>query len=309
MSVANRHRTLGAVLIILSLPVVLAVTETVTFRAANRSNGTLLSSGEEREYLLFVPRSYHQGTPTALIISMHGAGGWPASQQQISQWDEVAEREGFIVVYPSGLKGRGPRIWRADADNDQAYDVRFIADLLDTISATYSIDRARIYANGFSNGGGMSFVLSCTLSDRIAAVGLVDAAHLQPWGACAHQRPVPMIAFHGTSQSAAPYHGGKSWVAARPFPSIPRWTATWARRNNCAEEPVETVVAFDVVRIEYPNCVGNAAVVLYRIEGGGHTWPGGGPLPEWFVGTTSQSIDASAEMWKFFREHPLTERP
>ena len=209
-------------------------------------------------------------------------------------------------MYPSGLKGRGPRIWRADGDADQAKDVRFISELIDTISAAYNIDAARIYANGLSNGGGMSFVLSCTLSDRIAAVGMVGAAHLQSWRLCTDPRPVPMISFHGTADSAAPYLGGKSWVAPRPFPSIPRWTAAWARRNGCADIPVESVVAVDVVRIEYPNCVGDADVVLYRIEGGGHTWPGGGPLPEWFLGTTSHSVNATAEMWKFFWEHPLT---
>ena len=69
--------------------------------------------------------------------------------------------------------------------------------------------------------------------------------------------------------------------------------------------PVDSLVAPDVVRRAYTGCAGDAAVVLYTIRGGGHTWPGGGPLPEWFVGTTSSSIDASSLMWEFFREHPL----
>jgi polyhydroxybutyrate depolymerase len=64
-------------------------------------------------------------------------------------------------------------------------------------------------------------------------------------------------------------------------------------------------VAADVTRIAYTNCADDAAVVLYRIEGGGHTWPGGQPLPEWFAGPTSRSIDASSEMWAFFEAHPL----
>jgi polyhydroxybutyrate depolymerase len=150
----------------------------------------------------------------------------------------------------------------------------------------------------------MSFVLSCTLSDRIAAVGMVGAAQLLPWSWCTDHRPVPMIAFHGTADNAAPYHGGMSWVTSERFPSIPGWTALWARRNGCAAGPVESVVAADVTRIEYRNCADSAGVVLYRIEGGGHTWPGGGPLPEWFVGRTSNGVDATAVMWKFFREHP-----
>ena len=64
-------------------------------------------------------------------------------------------------------------------------------------------------------------------------------------------------------------------------------------------------MAADVTRRVYASCAGDAAVVLYTIKGGGHTWPGGKPLSEWFVGPTSRSIDASSLMWTFFREHPL----
>lgn len=308
MTMAIRWRVLGPVLLILSLPGVLAISEAASFHRANRSNGTLVSSGERREYLLHVPASYDPGTPTALVISLHGAALWPVAQQRISQWDDEADRHGFLVVYPSGVAGRGPRTWRADGDADQARDVRFIAELIDTLSALYRIDSTRIYANGLSNGGGMSFVLSCTLADRIAAVGMVAAAHLVPWSACTDRRPVPMVAFHGTKDTAVPYEGGLSWVAPIRFPGIPAWTATWADRNHCAEGPIESRVAADVTRIEYRDCAADADVVLYRIAGGGHTWPGGGPLPEWFVGRTSPGVDATAEMWTFFRDHPLVSR-
>jgi polyhydroxybutyrate depolymerase len=64
-------------------------------------------------------------------------------------------------------------------------------------------------------------------------------------------------------------------------------------------------VAPDVTRRIYTRCANDATVVLYTIEGGGHTWPGGGRVPEWFAGRTSYSIDASSLMWAFFREHPL----
>ena len=127
-----------------------------------------------------------------------------------------------------------------------------------------------------------------------------------PWDQCPDHRPVPLIAFHGTADPATRYHGGESWVARNHvFPDIPTWMATYARRNRCGPNPVESVVAADVTRIEYTSCAEDAAVILYRVEGGGHTWPGGGVLPEWFAGTTSHSIDASSEMWAFFREHPL----
>lgn len=299
----RRRGIIAAVLVLIGLPVALAAIEAVSFLVSNRSNGSLVSSGQKREYLLYVPKSYDRSKPTALVISLHGAGLWGAAQKETSQWNTVADAQGFIVVYPSGTGA--PRVWHEDGGPGPSRDVRFIAELIDTLEARYNIDPTRIYANGLSNGGGMSFELSCTLSDRIAAVGLVGAALFLPFDWCTDHRPVPMIAFHGTADSAAPYTGGFSWVAPQRFQNIPAFTASWARRNQCGPQPMDSVVATDVTREEYSNCAGNAAVVLYTIQGGGHTWPGGGPLPQWFAGRTTNSIDATDLMWEFFRAHPL----
>ena len=305
VTATNGKVVLGVVLGLIGLPVVLALTEAVAFHVQNRSNRSLVSSGQTREYLLYVPRSYDRSKPTPLVISMHGAGLWGAAQKETSQWNRMAEREGFIVVYPSGIGGAGLRVWHVDRGPGLIRDVRFISEMIDTLEVAFNIDPARIYANGLSNGGGMSFVLSCTLSDRIAAVGMVAAAQLLPWSWCADHRPVPMIEFHGTADPVTPYYGGRTWVAAETFPSIPAWTANWARRNRCGTSPAESVIAADVTRLEYPNCADDAAVVLYRVEGGGHSWPGGKPLPEWLAGPTSKGVDATGEMWAFFRAHPL----
>jgi polyhydroxybutyrate depolymerase len=166
---------------------------------------------------------------------MHGAMNWPSFQMNLSQWNEAADENGFIVVYPAG-RGTGPKIWSMEGEQTPSRmpDVVFISELIDTLEAAYNIDTTRIYADGISNGGGMAFVLSCTLSHRIAAIGAVAAAQLLPWSWCADSRPVPMIAFHGTGDRLTPYNGGKVWLAPETFPSIPTWTANWARRNRCA---------------------------------------------------------------------------
>lgn len=295
-------------LILLALPALFALFEAISTFARNRNNGTLISSGLKREYLLYVPTSYDSAKPSPLVISMHGAAGWPAQQRELSEWNRLADREGFLVVYPAGIEGTGPRVWHVDRGDGLEKDVRFIADLIDKIAADYNIDRTRIYANGMSNGGGMSFVLSCTMSARIAAVGLVASAQTLPWSWCTDPRPVPMIAFHGDADPLVPYHGGVSWGAPKPFPDITVWAAKWARRNRCQPNAIETRVTSDVMRREFTHCAGDAAVILYTIEDGGHTWPGGGPLPEWGVGRTTHSIDASAVVWSFFRAHPLRRR-
>ena len=304
-----RKVIIAVVLVIVGLPVLLVLILMGAVSAANRTNGAIVSSGQKREYLVYVPRSYDRTKPTPLVISMHGAMNWPALQARISQWNKAADRDGFLVVYPSGT-GFGPKAWFMEGAGTPSRmpDVSFISELIDTLEATYDVDTTRIYVNGFSNGGGMAFVLSCTLSRRIAAIGAVSAAQSLPWSWCADSTPVPMIAFHGTADRIVPYTGGKVWLAPKPLPSVRAWVASWGRRNGCAPNPADSMVTADVSRLEFTGCVDDAAVVLYTIKGAGHQWPGGRPLPAWLVGPTNPSIDATSLMWAFFREHRLVTR-
>jgi polyhydroxybutyrate depolymerase len=309
--IARRHAVLGTVLLAITLPTAFALGEAVSFYLHNRANGSIVSSGQKREYVLYVPPSYDRTKATPLVISMHGAGGWPVQQMNMTGWNRLADSERFIVVYPSGADGPGPRIWHVGEEPDLAKDVRFIAELIDKLQASYNIDAKRIYANGFSNGGGMAFVLSCTLSDRIAAVGLVGAAQTLPWNWCTDRRPVPAIVFHGTADPFAPYNGGTSPIApdAMRFPNVGTWAAKWAVRNRCAPAPIESAFAPDVTRREYTDCAAESTVLLYNVNGAGHQWFGGDAFPNWFVGPTSRTVDATREMWAFFREHPLRRNP
>jgi polyhydroxybutyrate depolymerase len=297
---------IGTVLACLGLPALAVLVDAASQFAANRSTGVIVIAGKERDYIVHVPPGYDPAKPTPLVISLHGAGNWGAFQMNVTGMNRVADKHGFIVAYPSG-EGGGKRIWgmRGLGNPQKMPDVVFLSALIDRLQAEYNIDPARIYANGYSNGGGMSFVLSCTLSHRIAAIGAVAAAETVPWAWCRDSTPVPMIAIHGTADRITPYNGGKVWVAQDPFPSIPGWAENWARRNRCSPVPVDSRVAHDVMRREYFGCASDATVVLYTLEGIGHTWPGGPHPPEWALGRTTQSIDASELMWAFFREHPL----
>ena len=212
---------LATVLVLIGLPALLVLSEAVWHHIRNRHNGSIVSSGETREYVLHVPKNYDRARPTPLVISLHGGALWGAAQMVISQWNGVAEREGVIVVYPSGSRGDGPRHWETNDEPSLMREVRFIADLVDTLSAGYHIDSRRIYADGLSNGGGMALVLSCRLSDRIAAIGMVAAAHFLPWDWCTERRAVPIIAFHrdgrpGDSISRRSHMGGSGPVSEHP---------------------------------------------------------------------------------------------
>ena len=300
---SKRGRTLAIIVLVLLAPVLLAGYQAYSFYVAEGPTHYMVSSGEKRDYTLYVPDNYDRNKPTPLVISMHGAGLWGRAQMDISRWNEVADQHGFIVVYPSGWKHAGPRIWRVFPGQTNK-DVRFISELIDTIAAKYNIDRTRVYANGLSNGGGMSFALSCELNDRIAAVGMIASAQTMPWGECTKAKPVPALMIHGTADQAAPYHGRTSWVSEkRPFPNLPNFMATWAERNRCSPKPVDTRIASDIIKRSYVDCA--ADVVFYTIEEGGHTWPGGGHMPYWMAGRMSNSISASEVMWEFFQSHPL----
>ena len=180
-------------------------------------SGRIVSGGQERAYVLHVPKNYDPSIPVPLVISLHGFAEWPAHQMEISRWNDLADREGFLVVYPAGTGF--PLRWRlrGDATNPDLpmTDVRFISDLIDRLMQEYRIDPARVYANGLSNGGGMSDVLACTLADRIAAIGGVSGAYLFPRDECRPPRAVPVIAFHGTDDPIVPYPGGELDILPR----------------------------------------------------------------------------------------------
>ena len=147
----------------------------------------------------------------------------------ISGWNNLADKHGFVVVYPAGI-GDGPKAWFMEGRQTPTRmpDVIFISELIKRLESTYNIDPGRIYADGLSNGGGMAFALANVLSDRIAAVGMVSAARSLDWNWFPGQRTVPMIAFHGTEDRVTLYKGGPTPVGPDIFPGVLEFSAGWA---------------------------------------------------------------------------------
>lgn len=291
-------------LVPLGLVITLIILAIGGYLLINQTNGSLVSFGEKRTYLLYVPESYDGAIPTSLVISLHGFAEWPAHLMQMSGWNNLADQHGFILVYPSGTGF--PLRWRYHSSpGDHAntsLDTLFIQDLIDQLASEYNLDSELIYVNGMSNGGGMSFVLSCQLSERITAIGSVSGAYLYSWDDCNPTRAVPTIVFHGTEDAIVPYQGGPSRSFEIPFPNIPEWINTLAQRNGCNQDPLEIPINGQVSGLQYRDC--EAEVVLYTITGGGHTWPGGKPIPKWIAGHTTQDVHATRLMWEFFQQYP-----
>lgn len=151
----------------------------------------------------------------------------------------------------------------------------------------------------------MTFLLGCELADRIAATGTVAGAFVLPMELCTPSRPMPLIAFHGTADPIVPFAGGPSRGFDLPFPYIPQWMSERSELNGCDPTPLSLPSSGAVSGVRHTSCLKDAEVIFYTIEGGGHTWPGGHPLPEGIAGYTNMDINASETMWAFFKQYTL----
>jgi len=268
------------------------------------SNGALTSGDAQRRYLLHVPPGLDAGRPVPLVVVIHGFMQSPEHQRAMTRWDEFADAEGFITVYPMGT-GVPPR-WTVHepmaTSRETRTHVEFIRGLVEDLAGRYAIDRDRVYACGMSNGGGLASVLACELPEVFAAVGSVAGLYTYPVdGGLAPGPAVPLIAFHGELDRIVPLQGAANRLGY-PVPPVAEWLDAYARRCGCSVRTEERI-GETVERVSYTGGPGGAEVVWYRIAGAGHTWPGGVPLPVMITGPTSDAVDATALMWQFFRRH------
>jgi polyhydroxybutyrate depolymerase len=228
---------------------------------------------------------------------------------------QKSDEAGFVAVYPNGtgalnlyltFNAGGLEPERAKTRPD---DVRFTAALLDDLERQVNFDRKRVYATGIANGGMMCYRLAAELSQRIAAIAPVAASLAiddpRP------KRPVPIMHFHGRQDSIVPIGGpGGDTPAFVRFKSVDETIRLWAKLNRCAQQPMiedlpDTVAdGTRVKRHHYPAGPDGAEVVLYVIEGAGHTWPGQ-KSPLALFGKSTADISANDLMWEFFKKHSL----
>ena len=259
---------------------------------------TLAVGGRERVAKVHVPAIVKADVEAPLVLNFHGFTSNASQQALLSGMSAKADKEGFVVVYPEGLQSS----WNAGACcgssmNDSIDDVGFVSALLDEAEKRLCVDKRRIFVTGMSNGAFLLHKLGCTLADRIAAIAPVAGVVATP--TCTPSRPVPVFHTHGTLDALVPFFGD----AIKGFPSARNSADAWALRNGCSLTPTEVFRNFDARCETYPGCKAGGDVTLCIIEGGGHTWPGGLPVPAF--GHTSYSMNVTDKMWEFFRQHPL----
>ena len=293
-------RALGVVALALAGPAVVSSAQTAPARTGEIR--TLRVNGVERSYVLFVPSTYRAGRPAPLVLVFHGAGGRGRRMVPHTGFSRLAEREGFVAVYPDGLGRRWNDGRGVAAGHD---DVGFVRALLDTLGRELSLDSTRVFATGISNGAMFSYRLACDLPGVLAAIAPVAGA--MPSGltaGCASTKPVSVLAMQGTRDPLLPYQGGMAGGHGSVL-AAPESVAFWARVDGCGATPSAapgTDRVRDGTRVElttYAGCRDGRSVALYTIDGGGHTWPGG-PAVGSSVGRVSRELDATAVIWEFF---------
>ncbi len=271
---------------------------------------TIVVDGRTREYLVHEPSESAPEEGRPVVFVYHGAFTTAAQMQRYAELDTVADKEGFLVVYPNGVN----RLWYDGRIDDRVDDVAFTDALLDRIAEDFDIDEARVYATGISNGGFMSYRVACDLSDRFTAIAPVAATFSQELrDMCAPLRPAPVLTIMGTQDKLVPYEGGKLGGQLSgelgTMLSAEESIDWWATRAGCEGEPVTRTfdeVEGDDTKVQtrtWASCPSEIEMILYTIRGGGHTWPGAKPTP--LLGKTSEEIDAGQTMWAFFERFSL----
>jgi polyhydroxybutyrate depolymerase len=266
---------------------------------------TIIVENIERKYQVYIPTTYKE-EPVPLVLVFHMLTGSGKTTQWLTNFNNIAEQEGFIVVYPEGYKAswaEGSNLYAAD--QNQINDVVFTSELMDKLMRDYAIIPNQIYATGFSSGGLMVQRLGCELSDRITAIATVGATFSKNIiKNCNPQMPLPILMINGTDDRGVPWEGDSDYV------SVPETVEYWIKQNSCSNVPGKIQMpdinadGTTVIHDAYTECLEDSSVNLYTIVGGGHTWPRGSQLVQlWGLnGTISQDIDASQAIWTFFQE-------
>ncbi len=264
--------------------------------------------GVRRTYETYVPATLAK--PAPLLLAFHGHFGTGKGMARLTGLDAVADRRGFVVVYPDGLD-RGWNDGRPGGRNT-ADDLGFTKALIARVLERYPIDPKRVYATGMSNGATFVQYLGCSMAGTFAALATVDGSMIaadEPQ--CHPSRPVSMLTIAGTDDPIMPFGGGEIHLLGAASGGVLSYASTlafWARQADCAGVPAAAAVpasapadGTSVSLTRYRGCRAGASVEGYAVAGGGHTWPGGPQYaPEAFIGRTSGQLDATRAIVNFF---------
>ncbi len=299
------------------LPLLILLLCATPLYAQDTASLTWTFGGLERSYILHVPDSLTAAASlmasAPLVIALHGRFDSGAGMEKLTHFDDLADREGFMVAYPDGIDGEWNFVRNVAGYETTQDDTAFLAALVDHIAEDHALDRRRVYLAGFSNGGFMVQRAACENPAPFAAYASVSAAGFGGMpDICPETSDVraPMLLMNGTGDTNVPWDGTPVTRGDRTiyitYP-VSQTLGYWAVFNDCPADASTTDVPSaspeTQVRILTLKCPPDTAVVLYAVIGGGHNWPGQASSVSEMTGAINRDIDAAEEIWKFFTQH------
>lgn len=280
-------------------------------RAADSQTYSLSDGRQTRSYRLYRPAQLdpHQlgpQSPVPLVIVLHGGFGSGLQAERAYLWDDKADAEGFVVVYPDGIR----HSWNAGgaccgpAQKDNVDDIAFLNRLIETVTHTQNIDPKRIYLTGMSNGAAMAYRYGCEGNIAIAAIGSVSGS----LAVSCSPHPVSVMEIHGLDDQKIPFKGGigSQAISKVPWIGVERTLSLFSTAAGC---PALTSRHDDSMLTTIAHCPKGIDIALIGIKGAGHQWPGSRQRrPFWErigkIDRPSDAIDATNTLWDFFKNHP-----
>ncbi len=281
---------------------------------------TLDVSGTNRVYQLHFPSAWNS-IPGPVVIALHGMLQSATGMDSYLGLNLVSDRENFTVVYPHGLgnswkDGRNPAL-RMTFWAPPGNDVEFLTKLVQSLIDQRIADPSRIYLVGLSNGGYMTFRMACERPELFAAIATLSATVPTSYRtSCKPRRAVPVLMINGTADMVVPFYGNALPGVMSLYPVM--YTAQmFAELNGCSSANESAVPSRDLARatsvtlVYWANCRDRSAVVLFRVNNGGHQSPSIGPgrqtpMAAQMLGMRNHDIDAAEEVWAFFRHYDLS---
>lgn len=266
-----------------------------------QTTGSFMFEGAERTYTLYVPTYHTNQDSFPLLFALHGLTQTGNEMMQFSNFNALAQQDSFLVVYPDGLNFT----WNVGfAGGANTNDVGFLSALIDTLHSQYNIDLNRVYSNGFSNGGFMSYRLACELNNRIAAIASVAGTMTDAsWTACEPGRAFPIMHMHGTNDLVVSYNGGFGNKGVDEVLTLWRTNDACPANATIINLPDLVPEGSTVQTHSWFPCNDSTEVLLYKIINGGHSWPGS--VGSTGLGNTNRDISASQEIWNFVKRFAL----
>ena len=258
----------------------------------------IVFQGINRYFNIYVPQNYQHEFSTSLLFVFHGFGGTSDYIMNTSNFNDISDRENFIVVYPQGSSFWGYPHWNVGGwtNSSSADDIGFTSLLIELISEQYNINQNRIYATGMSNGGFFSYLLACQLSEKFAAVASVTGSMTnETFNQCNPQKEIPILQIHGTLDPIVIYDGNSSIGSI----GINQVLDYWKSNNECNDAIVVDTIDSDlndnlsVTELLFDGGLNGSVVSHFKVSGGGHTW---------FM---NNDINSSEIVWEFFSKYDL----